>query len=322
MAFKSQVLKDALDKRFYYEPILSGHPVEEADISIDILNTKLRLPIWVSSMTGGTALAKTINTNLSKACEEFGMGMGLGSCRSLIDSDERLSDFAMRKYMPNQPMYANLGVAQIEELILNNKIHLISDVVNKLEADGLIIHVNPMQEWFQPEGDIYHMSPIEMIKRLIDTLPDLKIIVKEVGQGMGPKSLEALYSLPIQAIDFAAGGGTNFSKLELFRSDENQIHQFEGLSRVGHCALEMVNLANNTIGNLGEKCLCHETIISGGISDYLDGYYLINKMKSKAIYGQASSFLKNSMDDYETLRAHIISQKKGLKMANAFLTVK
>lgn len=322
MAFKSQVLQDSLDKRFYYEPILSGHPVEEEDISIEILNTKLRLPIWVSSMTGGTALAKTINTNLSKACEEFGMGMGLGSCRSLIDSNDRLSDFAMRKYMPNQPMYANLGVAQIEELILINRIHLISDVVNKLEADGLIIHVNPMQEWFQPEGDIYHMSPIEMVKRLIDKLPDLKIIVKEVGQGMGPRSLEALYSLPIQAIDFAAGGGTNFSKLEIFRSDENQVNQFEGLAKVGHSALEMVNMANSVISNLGEKCLCHETIISGGISDYLDGYYLINKLNSTAIYGQASSFLKNSMDDYESLRTHIISQIKGLKMANAFLTVK
>jgi len=322
LAFKSQVLQDSLDKRFYYEPILSGHPVEEEDISIEILNTKLRLPIWVSSMTGGTALAKTINTNLSKACEEFGMGMGLGSCRSLIDSNDRLSDFAMRKYMPNQPMYANLGVAQIEELILINRIHLISDVVNKLEADGLIIHVNPMQEWFQPEGDIYHMSPIEMVKRLIDKLPDLKIIVKEVGQGMGPRSLEALYSLPIQAIDFAAGGGTNFSKLEIFRSDENQVNQFEGLAKVGHSALEMVNMANSVISNLGEKCLCHETIISGGISDYLDGYYLINKLNSTAIYGQASSFLKNSMDDYESLRTHIISQIKGLKMANAFLTVK
>lgn len=322
LAFKSQVLQDALDKRFYYEPILSGHPRLDEDISIDILNTKLKIPIWVSSMTGGTTLAKTINTNLSKACEEFGMGMGLGSCRSLLESDDRLSDFAMRQYMPNQPLYANLGVAQIEELILANKIQLIEDLVDKLEADGLIMHVNPMQEWLQPEGDIYHMSPIEMVERMLDKLPGLKIIVKEVGQGMGPKSLEALYSLPVQAIDFAAGGGTNFAKLELFRAEGSEASQFEGLARVGHSAAEMVEIANKVIDGLGDKCLCNETIISGGVSDYLDGFYLMNKLKTKAIYGQASSFLKNSMGDYETLRLHVLSQIKGLKMANAFLTVK
>ena len=322
MAFKSQVLQDALDDRFYYEPILSGHPKKDADISIDILNSKLKTPIWVSSMTGGTKLAKTINTNLAKACEEFGMGMGLGSCRSLLDSNDRLSDFSMKRYMPTQPLYANLGVAQIEELIISKKLCLLSDLVGKLDADGLIIHVNPMQEWLQPEGDIYHMSPIEMIKRVIDEHPDLKIIVKEVGQGMGPRSLEALYSLPIQAVDFAAGGGTNFAKLEIFRAEEDKKKHFEGLARVGHSASEMVNLVNGVIDKLGENCLCHETIISGGVSDYLDGYYLTQKLNSKSIYGQASSFLKNSMDDYETLRKHVISQINGLKMANAFLTIK
>lgn len=322
MAFKSQILQDALDKRFYYEPILSGHPKNDEDISVDILNSKLKVPIWVSSMTGGTALAKTINTNLAKACHEFGMGMGLGSCRSLLDSNDRLSDFAMREYMPNQPLYANLGVAQIEELILADKLHLITEVVDKLEADGLIIHVNPMQEWLQPEGDIYHMAPIEMIKQIIDKLPELKIIVKEVGQGMGPKSLEALYALPIQAVDFAAGGGTNFAKLELFRSEENEKHHYEGLARVGHSAEEMVELVNSIIYNLGDRRECHETIISGGVTDYLDGYYLMNKINMKAIYGQASTFLKNSMDDYETLRNHIINQVNGLKVANTFLTVK
>lgn len=273
-------------------------------------------------MTGGTELAKVINTNLSKACEEFGMGMGLGSCRSLLESDDRLGDFAMRKNMPNQPLYANLGVAQIEELIRSNKVHLITEVVRKLDADGLIIHVNPMQEWLQPEGDIYHMSPLEMIKRIIDKLPELKLIIKEVGQGMGPKSLEALYSLPIQAIDFAAAGGTNFAQLEIFRSNESQANHHEGLAKVGHSALEMVMLANQVINELGSKCLCQETIISGGISNYLDGYYLMEKLNSRAIYGQASTFLKKSMGEYEELQSHIIAQIKGLKMANAFLTVK
>jgi len=96
--------------------MLSGHPKHDHDISIDILGTTLRTPIWVSSMTGGTAMANTINTNLAKACGEYGMGMGLGSCRALLDSDERLSDFAMRGLIGDQPLYANLGIAQLDDL--------------------------------------------------------------------------------------------------------------------------------------------------------------------------------------------------------------
>ena len=230
--------------------------------------------------------------------------------------------FNMSNLVDWQSGVVNRNYFIVKELLRSNKIHLISEVVSKLEADGLIIHVNPMQEWLQPEGDIYHMSPLDMIKRLIDKLPNLRLIVKEVGQGMGPKSLKALYSLPIQAIDFAAGGGTNFAKLEIYRSNEKQANHFEGLAKVGHSALEMVMLTNQVIEDLGEKCLCNETIISGGVSDYLDGYYLMNKLNSKAIYGQASTFLKNAMGDYEELRSHIVTQVKGLKMANAFLTVK
>ena len=96
LAFQSQVDEGKLDSRFYYEPLLSGHPKENALNSFQFLGKKLNAPIWVSSMTGGTEWAKTINQNLARACNEFGMGMGLGSCRSLIYSDETLSDFDVR----------------------------------------------------------------------------------------------------------------------------------------------------------------------------------------------------------------------------------
>jgi len=301
--------------------MLSGHPKHDHDISIDILGTTLRTPIWVSSMTGGTAMANTINTNLAKACGEYGMGMGLGSCRALLDSDERLSDFAMRGLIGDQPLYANLGIAQLDELFQANKQQLISELVKKLEADGLIIHINPLQEWLQPEGDIYHVSPIDIVKRVIDLAPDMNIIVKEVGQGMGPKSLEALYKLPIMAVDFAAGGGTNFAKLELHRASQKQQDRYTGLAQVGHSASEMVVMANDILAKINNPA-CRATIISGGVADYLDGYYLTGKLNGNAIYGQASGFLKHAMDDYETLQQHVESQIKGLQMADAFLTIR
>ncbi|MFT6334469.1 MAG: isopentenyl-diphosphate delta-isomerase [Halioglobus sp.] len=322
LAFRSQVGHDLLDNRFYYEPILNGHPTEDTDISIQLLGKKFQTPIWVSSMTGGTELAKSINTNLAKACGEYGMGMGLGSCRSLLESDARIQDFDMRPLMNDQPLYANLGIAQIGELFASGKVNLILELVRKLQADGLIIHINPLQEWLQPEGDIYHESPLDLIKRTIDLDDTLKIIVKEVGQGMGPKSLKALYELPIQAVDFAAGGGTNFAKLELHRASEEQKGRYTGLAQVGHSASEMVGLVNGLSDLYGDNFLCDETIISGGVVDYLDGYHLTQKLSGAAVYGQASGFLKHAMGEYETLQQHIESQIKGLQMAHQFLSVR
>lgn len=323
MAFESQVYKQELDSRFYYEPLLSAHPEKNSWPAFRFLHKTMKVPLWVSSMTGGTALANTINHNLARACGEFGMGMGLGSCRSLLFSDENLPDFAVRKWIGDDyPLYANLGIAQLEQLLDNNELYRLSGLIDKLEADGLIVHVNPFQEWLQPEGDRFKYPPIETIRRLLDQLPDLSVIVKEVGQGMGLESLKQLLQLPLSAIDFAANGGTNFSKLELLRSDARRKETYAPLALVGHSAEDMVGLTNELLTDLGSKCQTREVIISGGIKTFLDGYYLINKIKLNAVYGQASGFLRHARGDYESLRSYVITQIEGLELANAYLRLR
>lgn len=319
MALKSQISKDQLDKRFYYEPILSAHPSEQ-DLSLHFLNTNFKLPVWVSSMTGGTELAAIINQNLAKACNEFGMGMGLGSCRMLLDSDEFLEDFNVRKVIGDQALYANLGIAQLEVLVEQNKLEKVTELVSKLQANGLIIHVNPMQEWLQPEGDRFTKAPIDTIKRVLDL--KLNVIVKEVGQGMGPQSLSALLKLPLQAIDFAANGGTNFSLIELLRSSPEKQHSFSCLAEVGHSADEMVQMINQAKKDLGEERKVNEIIISGGVKNFLDGHYLMKKCELPAIYGQASAFLQHARGSYEKLQEYVSSQAEGLAVANAYLRVR
>jgi len=317
MALSSQVL--SADDRFYYEPILASHDKGLNDLPKDFLNNSFDLPIWVSSMTGGTEWAKIINTNIAKACEEFGMGMGLGSCRSLLENDDRLEDFNVRKHIGNQPLYANLGIAQVEELVFNNNYKVIQEMLSKLEANGLIIHVNPMQEIAQPEGDIIKYSPLETISKVLEKL-DTNIIVKEVGQGMGYRSLEALLRLPLAAIEFAAHGGTNFTKLELMRSTDTA--SLDPLTLVGHNANEMVEMTNQLVEEMGEKVKCQELIISGGVKDFLDGYYLIKKSSLNAIYGQAGAFLRHARGDYEQLQKFVLNQRTGLQMAFAYLHLK
>lgn len=321
LAFQSRVPHHEIDTRFYYEPLLSGHPLTLDNLKLKFLGKEFGAPVWVSSMTGGTALAGTINKNLAKACAEYGLGMGLGSCRQLLFNEEYLDDFQVRKFMADQPLYANLGIAQLEHLIESGDLKKVDQLIQKLEADGLIIHVNPMQEWLQPEGDVFRKSPLQTIVRIIESV-DYKIIVKEVGQGMGPKSLEALLRLPVEAIDFGASGGTNFALLELLRSTENREKNYRNLAQLGHSAEEMVGFVNTLIEELGQDLKCKQVIISGGINDFLDGYYLTQKLNLPAIYGQASGLLKYAQASYEKLQEHLEMQLKGLSLAKAYLKVK
>ena len=322
LAFRSRVESGELDPRFYYEPMLAAHPVPGSLVPLPFLGKTLRVPIWVSSMTGGTALAGKINHHLARACGEFGMGMGLGSCRQLLYSDEYLPDFDVRDLMGSDaPLYANLGVAQIEKLLEEKEMERIPAMLQKLRADGLIVHVNPLQEAMQPEGDVFKRSPLEVVQELLQ-LFDFKIIVKEVGQGFGPESMRALLKLPLAAVEFAAGGGTNFAKLELLRSDVEKQSIFSKIAAVGHTAVEMLNWANALKSELGAQCLTPNLILSGGVSDFLDGYYLTQKSALPAVYGQASGFLKHAQGDYATLQAFAQSQIRGLELAGAFLRLR
>ncbi|MCK4677177.1 MAG: hypothetical protein KAT48_03520 [Bacteroidales bacterium] len=312
-------LKD-IDKRFHYEPLLSGHPSETPE-PFHFLGKTMNVPLWISSMTGGTTLAKKINRNLAKACREFGLGMGLGSCRKLLDNDTYLGDFDLRDIIgTQQPFFANLGIAQIEKLLEEKRIDKIYKLLEKLNADGLIIHVNPLQEWLQPEGDKIRNAPIETIEKLIQTAK-FDIIVKEVGQGMGPESLKRLLQLPVAAIEFGAFGGTNFSKMEVMRSGKKQPVYDEAFTMVGHDAFEMTNMINSILIK-GINVKCKHIIISGGINSFLDGYYLINKCSLPAIYGQASAFLKHANESYDSLQNFVKEQITGLQMAKAYLNVK
>lgn len=323
MAFRSQVVHGELDGRFFYEPLLSAHPKSGSLPLFSFLGKTLRTPLWVSSMTGGTDWAHTINHNLARACAEFGMGMGLGSCRSLLFSDDTLEDFAVRHIIGHDlPLYANLGIAQLEQLIAQQELGRVATLLEKLQADGLIIHVNPLQEWMQPEGDRFQRPPIETITTILEKMPDVPLIVKEVGQGMGPASLRALLQLPLQAVDFAAAGGTNFAKLELLRSEEAKATTYGQLAQVGHTAEEMVHFTNQIATELGDHLRCRQIVISGGIGGFLDGFYLMKKLQLPSVYGQASGFLKHARGSYEELRTYVAAQVRGLELAEAYLAVR
>jgi isopentenyl-diphosphate Delta-isomerase len=318
LALQAQLPISQNDSRFCYEPMLAAHPVGMSS-PIQFLGKELAVPFWVSSMTGGTSVAKTINQNLARACSEFGMGMGLGSCRILLDDAQHLADFDVRDILGSHlPFYANIGICQLEELLERNELDRLTEVVTRLRADGLIVHVNPLQEWFQAEGDRIKRPPIETIAQLLEMV-GYPIIVKEVGQGMGYQSLNALLNLPLAAVEFAAFGGTNFSKMEMLRANSPEDDAFAGFAAVGHSAPDMVAMANDMVLNGAVRC--NQLIISGGIESFLDGYYLLSKSSLPAVVGMASAFLKYAQD-YDMLKRFVIAQVRGFRMAQAYLTVR
>lgn len=321
MAFEAVVDKKLLDERFYYEPLLSGHPQGKAH-SFSFLGKEMKNPLWVSSMTGGTKWARKINANLAQACAEFGLGMGLGSCRPLLDGSQHYIDFDVRHIIGNeQPLFANIGIAQLQELQSRNEEARLEELVDKLQTDGLIIHVNPMQEWLQPEGDRYFIPPLESISSFLES-SDIPLIVKEVGHGFGPESMKALLKLPLAAIDFGANGGTNFSKLEMMRSGDEKRRLYRSLAFVGHSSEDMLQMLNVLVKELGKNCACRQVIISGGVPQFLDGFYLVENSSLPAVYGQAGAFLRNARDDYNTLQKFVQGQIDGYRLADQFLRIR
>ncbi len=318
LAFQSQTTTNEQDTRFMYEPMLTGHQTRQIP-TFTLAGKQMDVPIWISSMTGGTQMAGIINKNLARACHEFGMGMGLGSCRILLDDDTYFSDFDVRHILGNKvPLFTNFGISQLELMLQRNEIYKINKLTERLQADGIIIHVNPLQEWFQPEGDKIHKSPLACIEQLLQ-LTHYPVIVKEVGQGFGFESMKSLLALPLAAVEFAAFGGTNFAKVELLRAKGLRAELLEPLSKVGHNATDMTEMLNRIpLENIRTQSI----IISGGIGNFLDGYYLIMKSKVPAVYGQASAFLKHAQANYEQLQEFVQLQIEGLKIAYNYLQIK
>ncbi len=320
LALKSQ--NGQTDSRFYYEPMLAPHPGGSETWEVTFGDKKMKLPLWVSSMTGGTERSNEINKRLALMVKKFGLGMGVGSARIAIEDSSKEKDFDLRSMLGDEaPFYLNFGIAQVEKFFQKKEIYKLKNLRNNLGADGFIIHVNPLQEWMQPEGDRIEEAPLKTIEKFLEETAGASLIVKEVGQGFGYESMKALLQLPLMAIEFAAAGGTNFSKVELHRN-EIKSRFLDSFIHVGHTAGEMVDMLNNAILELGEKRKCNTAIISGGIKNFLDGYYYIQKANINAVYGQASEFLRYAIQSQQALDEFTKYQAEGLLLARSYLKIK
>jgi isopentenyl-diphosphate delta-isomerase len=193
--------------------------LEEVDTSTTFLGHSLALPLMVSCMTGGYEGALAINRGLAEVCAEMGIALGVGSQRQALQSTEFRRTFSIvREVAPAIPVVGNIGAAEVASMTTADPVRELVDLVR---ADAFAVHLNPLQEFLQPEGTPRFRGVLEGIRMLVRSLP-VPVIVKEIGAGISPQVARRLLDAGVTIIDVAGAGGTSWAGVEVLRSRDRK----------------------------------------------------------------------------------------------------
>ncbi len=196
----------------------------EIDTRTTFLGKPISAPLLISSMTGGASVAERINLALAEAAEHLGLPMGVGSQRAAVVDARLAPTYQVRRVAPRIPLLANLGAVQLN---YGFGVDQCRRAVEMIEADALILHLNPLQEAVQPEGNTNFKGLLHKIEHLCRTL-EVPVVVKEVGNGIGARDAQRLYACGVRIIDVAGAGGTSWSEVERFRQPDDQGRRVAG----------------------------------------------------------------------------------------------
>jgi isopentenyl-diphosphate delta-isomerase len=205
------------DSVHFIHDALPETAAEQIDLQTDFLGQTVAAPIFISCMTGGSDRGFFANRELAKAAREKRYAVGMGSIRILFDHPELFDQFHLKALAPEVPVLANIGGAQIRD----EEHGKLFELVKKLEVDSLVVHLNPGQELFQPEGDRDFRGIKDSIARLCEGSP-VPIIVKETGFGIRPGLVSELLARGVRYVDVAGAGGTNWVTVEAYRLAEQE----------------------------------------------------------------------------------------------------
>ncbi len=189
--------------------------LKDIDCSTEFLGKKFSAPLMVSALTGGIPRAKKINREIAEACQELGIGMGLGSQRAMLENKALAKTYKVRDVAPGIFLAGNIGAAQLKEYDVEE----IAWLVEEIEADALAIHLNAAQEALQPEGTPDFRGALEEIKKIAKAL-EKPVYVKEVGHGISRIAAKRLAKTGIAAIDVQGAGGTSWIGIDSLRGNK------------------------------------------------------------------------------------------------------
>jgi isopentenyl-diphosphate delta-isomerase len=275
----SSGLTTGLEKFRFVHNALPEINLNQVNMSQTLFNKVLKAPIMISSMTGGTPEAEKINRILATAAQESGIAMGLGSQRSAIDHPEHSKSFQVRSEAPDTLLFANLGAIQLN---YGYGIPECQKAVDMIEADALILHLNPLQEAVQPEGDTNFAGLLQKIEDVCKHI-SVPVIAKEVGWGISKETARQLADVGVSVIDVAGAGGTSWSQVEMHRAQNSMQKQLaasfiewgiptaDAIINVKQTAPEIVLFASGGIRNGVEiaKCIALGATLGGIASPFL-----------------------------------------------------
>ena len=232
----------------------------QIDPSITFLGKRMRLPLLISSMTGGTETGENINRLLASAAENYGLAMGVGSQRIVLDDPGVATMFNIRKYAPGILLFANIGAVQLNYGYSVEHCH---KAVESIQADGLILHLNPLQEALQDNGNTDFSGILRKIESITSNLGK-PVIVKEVGWGISSAVALQLKNAGVSAIDVAGAGGTSWSQVEMHRAPDAL------LERTAASFLSWGIPTVQSIRNVVEVAPGIPVIASGGLRNGID----------------------------------------------------
>lgn len=193
--------------------------LSDVDTTTTFLNKKISFPLMVSCMTGGYKEAERINRELAEVCEEFRLPMGVGSQRQAMEDTTYHASFSVaRKSAPSIPLVGNIGAAEIARM---NDVSPIIALAEMIRADAFAVHLNPLQELLQPEGNTNFRGVLRGIEMLGRQMP-VPIIVKEIGAGISADVALRLINAGVTVIDVAGAGGTSWAGVEILRKRKTQ----------------------------------------------------------------------------------------------------
>jgi isopentenyl-diphosphate Delta-isomerase len=224
---KAEHIQLALERRMqlgasYFDEYRFGHAAlpeidfDEIDLTVEFLGRRLAAPLLISSMTGGTEAAGLINRNLAAGAERTRIAVGIGSQRKALEDPAKADTFRVREVAPSVPLLANLGAVQLNYGLGIRECH---QVVEMIGADALILHLNPLQEAIQPEGQRNFAGLLPKMGEIARALP-VPVIAKEIGCGISAATARALAGQGIRIVDTAGVGGTSWARIEAERAGD------------------------------------------------------------------------------------------------------
>ena len=296
-------LTTGLESYRFLHQALPEMNLDDVDASVTVFGKRLQAPLLISSMTGGTAEAERINLHLAEAAEMAGIAMGLGSQRAGLEEVEQAATFQVRRVAPNILLFANLGAVQLNR---GYTVEHCQRAVDMVEADALILHLNPLQEAVQADGDVHWGGLAQKIEAVCKAL-SVPVIAKEVGWGISSQTAHMLADAGVSVIDVAGAGGTSWTEVEYHRAPTARMRR---IARV---------FADWGIPTAESLALVHEAVpgmtlfASGGLRTGID----IAKCLALGadLCGMAGPFLRPATESVEAVADEIATVVHELSLA-------